>query len=152
MKNILVVGGGIAGIQASLDLADQDFNVYLVEKSPSLGGKMAQLDKTFPTLDCSSCILTPKMVDVSRHKNIKLLTYSDVTKIEKSNGTYDVTIVKHPRYVDQEKCTSCLLCIQKCPYRAPSEFNLNLNEQKAIAVPFPQAVPLIPVIDPLKQV
>jgi heterodisulfide reductase subunit A len=143
----MVVGGGIAGIQAALDLADQGIKVYLVEKRPSIGGRMAQLDKTFPTLDCASCILTPKMVAVGRHPNVTLLTYSEVKEIKGSAGNFDVTILKKPRYVDESKCTGCGLCVQKCPYKATSEFNMGLGTRKAIYFEFPQAVPLIPVID-----
>ncbi|MCL7388446.1 MAG: FAD-dependent oxidoreductase, partial [Thaumarchaeota archaeon] len=103
-KPVLVIGGGIAGIQASLDLADQGVKVYLVEKLPSIGGKMARLDKTFPTLDCASCILTPKMVSVARHPNIELLTYSEVVEVKGSAGDFHVKVLKKPRYVDEDKC------------------------------------------------
>jgi len=147
VKPVMVVGGGIAGIQAALDLADQGIKVYIVEKRPSIGGRMAQLDKTFPTLDCASCILTPKMVAVGRHPNVTLLTYSEVKEIKGSAGNFDVTILKKPRYVDESKCTGCGLCVQKCPYKATSEFNMGLGTRKAIYFEFPQAVPLIPVID-----
>ncbi|MHA2092200.1 MAG: FAD-dependent oxidoreductase [Candidatus Kariarchaeaceae archaeon] len=147
MKPALVVGGGISGIQAALDIADQGIQVYLVEKTPSIGGRMSQLDKTFPTLDCSSCILTPKMVDVSRHEKITLMTYSEIQKIEGSVGNFNVQILKKPKYVNAEICTGCQVCIEKCPSKAFSEFDLNLAKRKAIYVPFPQAVPLVPVID-----
>ncbi len=142
----LVIGGGIAGIQASLDLADQGYKVTLVEKNPSLGGKMAQLDKTFPTMDCSSCILTPKMVDVSRHENIELLTYAEVKEVDGYIGNFRVKIEKKPKYVTKD-CTACDLCTQNCPIEVPSEFNAGMGTRKAIYVPFPQAVPLIYVID-----
>ena len=115
--NVLVVGGGIAGIQAALDLADRGFNVYLVEKSPSIGGRMSQLDKTFPTMDCSICILAPKMIECLRHPNIKLLTYSEVESIEGHDGNSMVKVKKNPRYVDEEKCTGCGVCYEKCPVR-----------------------------------
>jgi len=113
----LVIGGGIAGIQAALDLADQGFKVYLVEKTPSIGGRMAQLDKTFPTMDCAACILTPKMVEVARHPNIILLTYSEVESIEGRAGNFKVKVRKKPRYIDEEKCTGCGICYEKCPVR-----------------------------------
>lgn len=147
MKPALVVGGGIAGMQSALDLADQGIKVYLVEKEPSLGGRMAQLDKTFPTLDCSSCILTPKMVDVSRHKNIELMTYSEVQEINGSKGDFDVKVLKKARFVDMEKCTGCGICIEKCPRKAPSEFDVETGDRKVVYFPFPQAIPLVPVID-----
>jgi heterodisulfide reductase subunit A2 len=143
----LVVGGGIAGIQASLDLADQGFKVYLVEKTPSIGGHMAQLDKTFPTLDCSACILTPKMVDVSRHPNIELLPYSEVEAVEGYVGNFKVKVRRKPKYVNEAKCTGCGLCAEKCPVKVTNEFDLGLGKRKAIYVPFPQAVPLKYTID-----
>jgi len=144
----LVIGGGIAGIQASLDLANMGFKVYLVEKTPSIGGHMAQLDKTFPTLDCSACILTPKMVDVARHPNIKLLAYSEVKNVEGFIGNFKVKVVKKARYVDETKCTGCGTCAEKCPVKKiPNEFDLGLGYRSAIYVPFPQAVPLIYTID-----
>jgi len=146
-KPVLVIGGGIAGIQAALDLADQGIKVYLVEKTPSIGGRMAQLDKTFPTLDCASCILTPKMVSVARHKNIELLTYSEIQEIRGSAGNFKVRVLKKPRYVDIEKCIGCGICMQKCPSKVPSEFDMGMGTRKAIYFPFPQAVPLKATID-----
>jgi heterodisulfide reductase subunit A len=146
-KPVLVVGGGIAGIQAALDLAEQGIKVYLVEKNQSIGGRMAQLDKTFPTLDCSSCILTPKMVSAAKHENIELLTYSEIKNVQGSAGDFTVKVLKKPKYVNEDLCTGCGTCVQKCPYKAPSEFNMNLGERKVIYFDFPQAVPLIPVID-----
>jgi heterodisulfide reductase subunit A len=113
----LVIGGGIAGIQAALDIADAGFKVYLVEREPSIGGHMAQLDKTFPTLDCSACILTPKMVDVARHPNIVLLTYSEVEAVKGEAGRFRVRVRKKARSVDMEKCTSCGLCAENCIIR-----------------------------------
>jgi len=143
----LVIGGGIAGIQSALDLADQGFKVYLVEKNPSIGGKMAKLDKTFPTLDCAACIMTPKMVDAGRHPNIELLTYSEVQNVNKEGDIFRVKIVRKPRYVDETKCTGCGVCAQHCPVEVPNEFDEKLGVRKAIYVPFPQAVPLIYTID-----
>jgi heterodisulfide reductase subunit A len=148
----MVIGGGVAGIQAALDLAESGFRVYLVEKSPSIGGRMAQLDKTFPTNDCSLCILAPKMVEVFRHPNIELLTYHEVTKIEGEAGNFEVTVLKKPRYVDETKCKGCGKCAMKCPAektaKIPDEFNMGLKNRGAIYIPFPQAVPPIYVIDP----
>lgn len=145
--SVLVIGGGIAGIQASLDLANRGTTVYLVEKTPSIGGRMAQLDKTFPTLDCSICILAPKMIECYRHPNIRLLTYSEVTGVSGSSGNFNVKIQKNPRYVDAEKCTGCGTCIEKCPSKAPNEFDMGLGTRKAIYMPFKQAVPLVAAID-----
>ena len=113
----LIIGGGIAGIQAALDIADAGFHVYLVEREPSVGGRMAQLDKTFPTLDCSSCILTPKMVDVGRHPNITLLTYSEVERVKREDGRFQVRVRKKARSVDEEKCTGCGDCAEHCIVR-----------------------------------
>jgi heterodisulfide reductase subunit A len=144
----LVIGGGIAGIQAALDIAEEGFKVYLVEKDPSIGGRMAQLDKTFPTLDCSACILTPKMVDAARHPNIELLTYSEVVKIDGYIGNFKVKVLRKPRYVDEEKCNGCGDCASSCPYMLyPHEFDMGLRRRGNIYIPFPQAVPLIYVID-----
>jgi len=146
----LVIGGGIAGIQAALDIADAGFKVYLVEKEPSIGGHMAQLDKTFPTLDCSACILTPKMVDVAHHPNIELLTYSEVIGVEGFVGNFKVKVRKKPRYVDVDKCTGCNLCAEACRLRGriPSEFDAGMGKRSAIYIPFPQAVPLKATVDP----
>jgi len=146
-KSVLVIGGGIAGIQASLDLANAGFKVHLIEKSPSIGGRMAQLDKTFPTLDCSACILTPKMAEAGRHPNIELLTYAEVENVNGFVGNYDVTIRKKPRYIDEEKCTGCGECENACPISMPSEFDLGLKMRKAVYRPFPQAVPNVFTID-----
>jgi heterodisulfide reductase subunit A-like polyferredoxin len=145
--NVLVVGGGIAGIQASLDLADRGFNVYLVEKTPSIGGRMAQLDKTFPTMDCSICILAPKMIDVDRRQNIRLLTFSEVKEVRGEPGKFTVKILRKPRFVDEEKCTGCGDCTEACPVALPNEFDMALGTRKAIYRPFPQAVPKVFVID-----
>jgi len=143
----LVIGAGIAGVQAALDLADQDFTVYVVEKNPSIGGRMSQLDKTFPTLDCAACIMTPKMVDAGRHPNIKLLTYSEVKEVQREGRNFRVKIVKKPRYVDEKKCTGCGACAQLCPVEIPNDFDERMGVRNAIYVPFPQAVPLIYTID-----
>ncbi len=144
---VLVVGGGIAGIQAALDVAEQGVHVYLVERYPSIGGHMAMLDKTFPTLDCSICILAPKMVDVARHPNITLLTYSEVTGVKRAGKGFEVKVLKKARYVDPERCTGCGICSEKCPVEVPDEFNQGLGPRKAIYIPFPQAVPKVALID-----
>ncbi len=146
-KPVLVIGGGIAGIQTAVDLAEQGIKTYIVEKTPSIGGKMAQLDKTFPTLDCASCILTPKMVAVAKNKNVELLTYAEVQSVSGSAGDFTVKVLKKPRYVRIEKCLGCGECITKCPMPVPSEFNLGMSKRKAIYWPFPQAVPLFSTID-----
>jgi heterodisulfide reductase subunit A len=143
----LVVGGGIAGIQAALKIADAGYKVYLVEREPSIGGHMAQLDKTFPTLDCSSCILTPKMTLVGSHPNIELMAYSEVDEVSGYIGNFKVKIRKKASYVDEEKCNGCGICQEKCPWKADSEFDAGMGKRKAIYTPFAQAVPNIPVID-----
>jgi heterodisulfide reductase subunit A len=146
----LIIGGGIAGIQAALDIASAGFPVYLVEREPSVGGRMAQLDKTFPTLDCSACILTPKMVDVARHPNVELLTYSEVVDVAGTAGDFRATVKKKPRYVNVDLCTGCGLCAEACRMRGrvPSEFNAGVGKRAPAYVPFPQAVPLKYTIDP----
>jgi heterodisulfide reductase subunit A len=146
----LIIGAGIAGIQAALDIADAGYGVYLVEREPSVGGRMAQLDKTFPTLDCSSCILTPKMVDVGHHPLIDLMTYSEVVAVEGEAGAFRVTVKRKPRYVDEDKCRGCGLCAEACRMhgRIVDTFNQGLGKRAPIYVPFPQAVPLIYTIDP----
>ncbi|MBI4302517.1 MAG: CoB--CoM heterodisulfide reductase iron-sulfur subunit A family protein [Chloroflexi bacterium] len=146
-KKALVIGGGISGIQAALDMANAGYPVILVEREPTIGGRMAQLDKTFPTLDCSSCILTPKMVEVAQHPNITLLTYAEVKSVRGFVGNFEVEILQRARKVDASKCTSCGICWQKCPEKIPAEFNLGLGPRAAIYTPFPQAVPNIPSID-----
>ncbi|MFH1227522.1 MAG: CoB--CoM heterodisulfide reductase iron-sulfur subunit A family protein [Planctomycetota bacterium] len=147
-KKALVIGGGVAGIQAALDIAEGGNPVILVEKDPSIGGHMAQLSETFPTLDCSQCILTPKMVDVARHKNIKLYTWSEVIDVKGYIGNFEVTIRKNPRYVKEGVCTGCGACYLKCPQKKiPGKFDAGLGNRTAIYVPSPQAVPNIPVID-----
>jgi heterodisulfide reductase subunit A len=148
-QKAMVIGAGIAGIQAALDLAEEGFKVYLVEKQPSIGGRMAQLDKTFPTLDCSGCILTPKMMEAANHPNIELMTYSEVTSVEGSIGNYSVKVNKKARYVDMDKCTGCGDCMNACRLkdRVTSEFDEGIGKRSAIYLPFPQAVPLKCVID-----
>jgi len=146
-KRALVIGGGIAGIQSALDIAQGGYEVILVEKGPSIGGHMAQLDETFPTLDCSQCILTPRMVEVAQNPRIKLYTYSEVEAIDGYIGNFKATIRKKARGVDIKKCTGCGLCQQKCPTKVKSEFDAGMGIRKAIYVPFPQAVPNKPVID-----
>jgi heterodisulfide reductase subunit A-like polyferredoxin len=138
----LIIGAGIAGMQAALDIADKGFKVHLVEKDPSIGGHMSQLDKTFPTLDCSACIITPKMVDTANHPNINLLTYSEILNIEGKAGHFRVKVRRKPRYVDVTKCTACADCVAQCPVTLPNEFDMGLGMRKAIYIPFPQAVPL----------
>lgn len=145
-REALVIGGGVAGIQAALDLADTGYKVYLVEKSPSIGGKMAQLDKTFPTMDCSICILAPKMSDVGRHPNIELLTNSEVVEISGYIGNFKVKVQKKPRYVTKE-CTACGDCVDVCPVEVSNEFDVGLTWRKAIYTPFAQAVPALYLID-----
>ena len=146
---VAVIGGGIAGIQTSLDLTELGFKVYLIEKTPSIGGRMAQLDKTFPTNDCSLCILAPKMVEVFRNPNIELMTYHEVKKVEGKPGDFTVTVLKKPRYIDETKCKGCGDCAAKCPkIEVPNLFDMNLGKRKSIYIPFPQAVPPIYLIDP----
>jgi len=143
----LVVGGGIAGMNAALDLAEMGFKVYLLEKGESIGGHMAQLDKTFPTLDCSICIEGPKMVDVGRHPNIEIIAYADLLSVTGFVGNFKVKIRKNPRYVIAENCTGCGECKEVCPLEYPNEWDMNLGVRKAISVPFDQAVPLVYTID-----
>jgi heterodisulfide reductase subunit A len=140
-RRALVIGGGISGLQAAMDIADHGYEVILVEKNPSIGGKMIQLSETFPTLDCSQCILTPKMVEVSRHPRIKLLTYHEVDSISGFVGNFKVRIRKKPRYVDETLCNLCNECEKVCPQVVPDEFNMGLSFRKAIYMPFPQAIP-----------
>ena len=146
-RDVLVIGGGIAGIISSLELADKGYQVYLTEKSPSIGGHMAQLSKTFPTMDCSQCILTPKMVSASQHPNIKIISMAELAAVEGTPGNYKVIIKEHPRFVDEIKCTACGECEIKCPIEVSSEFEAGLLQRKAIYRPFQQAVPKTYVID-----
>ncbi len=145
--DVMVVGGGIAGIQAALELANTGRKVYLVEKNSTIGGHMAQFDKTFPTLDCSACILTPKMDSVLQHKNIQLMTFCEVSEVKGFVGNFDITVRQKARYVDHDKCNACLACTEKCPGKSVSEWDEGLVKRKAIYIPFPQAVPQKPVID-----
>ena len=148
-KRALVIGGGIAGIQTALDIADAGFPVDIVETKPTIGGKMAQLDKTFPTLDCAACILTPKMVDVAQNENIRIFSYSEVTDVKGFVGNFDVTIKRRARYVKEDVCTGCGACTEKCPQKKiPNEFNLGMDDRRAIYIPFAQAVPKVATIDP----
>lgn len=147
-ESALVIGGGIAGIYSALELADKGYAVYMVERDTSIGGHMAQLSKTFPTFDCSACISTPKMVAVSQHPNIKIITNAEPVEINGSPGNYEVKIRIKPRYVDLEKCTACGECTQKCPVKKPSSFEENLAQEKAIYIPFKQAIPNAYTIDP----
>jgi heterodisulfide reductase subunit A len=149
--NVLVVGGGIAGIHASLSLANAGKHVTLVEREPTIGGHMAMFDKTFPTLDCAACILTPKMSAVKSHPNITLWTYSEVEKVDGFVGNFKVTVKRKPRYINEQLCIGCLECIEACVYkegRFPDEFNLGLSKRKPVYIPFSQATPQIVLIDP----
>jgi len=143
----LVIGGGISGIQASLEIADANQKVYLLEKSGTIGGHMAMFDKTFPTLDCAACILTPKMVEVGQHQNIELMTYCEVIGVSGEPGNYKVRILKKSKRVDPATCIGCGTCSAKCPSKAPSEFDAEVSMRKAIYIPFPQAVPNKYLID-----
>jgi heterodisulfide reductase subunit A len=146
--NTLIIGGGIAGIQATLELADAGYHVYLVEREPSIGGHMAQFDKTFPTLDCSACILTPKMSDVGLHENVTLLTWAELEELSGSVGNFHAKIRKRAKYLDEELCTGCGICIEKCPRKVVDDvFEAGMGNRKAIYTPFAQAVPKYPVID-----
>ena len=148
-KRALVIGGGIAGIQTALDIADAGFEVDIVEKKPTIGGKMTQIDKTFPTLDCAACILTPKMVDAAQNERIRIYSYSEVEAVKGFVGNFHVTIRKKARYVKEDVCTGCGLCTEKCPQKkVPNEFNLGLDNRRAIYIPFAQAVPKVATIDP----
>jgi heterodisulfide reductase subunit A len=148
---VLVVGGGIAGVHAALTLANAGKKVYMVERKPSIGGHMAMFDKTFPTLDCAACILTPKMSSVKAHKNITLWSNAEVTKVDGYVGNFKAQVTRWPRFIDEDLCSGCLECIEACVYKEgkfPDEFNMGLSKRKPIYIPFPQAVPQVPVIDP----
>ena len=146
--DVLVVGGGISGIQASLDLAESGFRVYLVDKSPAIGGKMSQLDKTFPSNDCSMCIESPKFIECSRHPNVEILSNTEIVRVEGEAGSFQVTLNRKPRYVIEDKCTGCTTCVEYCPAQVPDPYNQNLSLTKAVHIHFSQAVPLITYIDP----
>ena len=148
-KRALVIGGGIAGIQTALDIAEAGFEVDIVEKKPTIGGKMTQIDKTFPTLDCAACILTPKMVECAQNEKIRIYSYSEVESVTGFVGNFSVKIKKKARYVDETKCTGCGLCTEKCPQKkVPNEFNLGMDNRRAVYIPFAQAVPKVATIDP----
>ncbi len=146
-KTAMVIGGGVAGIQTALDLGDMGFKTYLVERNPTIGGRMGQLDKTFPTLDCSMCILAPKMVDAGKHENIELLAYSEVKDVDGYIGNFKVTVERKPRYVNEDTCTGCGVCQEVCPIEIPNYFDEGTGMVKAAYIPFPQAVPLVATID-----
>src|SRR4030067_649223 len=141
--NVLILGGGIAGISAALELANAGHHVYLVEKEPSIGGHMAQWAKTLPPLDCAACILTPRMVEVGQHPNITMLTYSEVEAVEGYLGNFKITVRKKARFINEELCTGCAICEEKCPKKVLDEvFNVGMQNRKAVYKPFPQAVPM----------
>ena len=146
-RRALIIGGGISGIQAAIDVGMAGYEAVIVEREPTIGGRMAQFDKTFPTLDCAACILTPKMVSVAQDKNVTIHTYAEVEEVSGYVGNFDVKIRLRARSVDADKCTGCGTCWQKCPTKVPSEFDQQLGLRKAIYISFPQAVPRIPVID-----
>ncbi|MBS4026960.1 MAG: CoB--CoM heterodisulfide reductase iron-sulfur subunit A family protein [Clostridia bacterium] len=145
--DVMIVGGGISGIQAALDLATAGFKVYLVDKAPTIGGRMAQLDKTFPTNDCSMCIESPKFIECKRHPNIEIMTFTEVDSVKGEAGAFKVSLIKKPRYVDESKCTGCNLCVEYCPAEYPDQFNQKMSHNKAIHIYFDQAVPLVTYID-----
>jgi heterodisulfide reductase subunit A2 len=144
---VMIVGGGISGIQAALDLGTAGFKVYFIEKSPTVGGKMAHLDKTFPTNDCSMCIESPKFVECNRHPNIEIISYAEVESVKGEAGNFTVSVVKKARYVDEKKCTGCTTCVEYCPAQYPDEFNQEISKNKSIHIYFAQAIPLKPYID-----
>jgi heterodisulfide reductase subunit A len=144
---VMVIGGGIAGMQSSLDLADSGFKVYLLDNSSTIGGAMSQLDKTFPTNDCAMCIMAPKLVETGRHHNIELITNSDITKVEGEAGHFRIFVTKRARKVDETKCTGCGICTHRCLVEVPDEYNRGLKNRKAIHIKYPQAVPPVHTID-----
>ncbi|MBR3805022.1 MAG: CoB--CoM heterodisulfide reductase iron-sulfur subunit A family protein [Clostridia bacterium] len=149
VKRALVIGGGIAGIQSALDIAEAGYEVDIVESAPTIGGNMAKLDKTFPTLDCAACILTPKMVDCAQNENIDIMTFSEIESVKGFVGNFKVQIRRKARFVDEKKCTGCGVCMQKCPSKkGKNEFNMGLNNRPAIYIPFAQAIPNVAIIDP----
>lgn len=145
---VMVVGGGVSGIQSALDLAESGYYVYLIEKTAGIGGKMAQLDKTFPTNDCASCLILPKLVQCGRHMNIELITLAQVEKVEGSAGHFNIQVKKKPRYIDTDKCIACGICAEKCPINVEDEFNFGINNKKAVYIKYSQSVPLKYAIDP----
>lgn len=147
-REVLIIGGGIAGMQAALDLGDMGIQVHLLEKNPSIGGKMAMLDKTFPTNDCAICIQSPKLVEVGRHSNINVLAYSELIGFSGQVGDFRALVHRKARYVDAARCTACGACAEKCPTRVPNEFNFGLNDRKAIYKDYPQGIPSVYNIDP----
>ncbi len=147
LGDVMIVGGGISGIQAALDLATSGFRVYLVDRAPTIGGKMAQLDKTFPTNDCSMCIESPKFIECDRHPNIEILTYTEVNQVDGEAGNFTVSLTKKARYIIESKCTGCTTCVEYCPVEVPDPFNQDLSGNKAVHIYFSQAVPLVPYID-----
>ncbi|MFQ6042028.1 MAG: NAD(P)-binding protein, partial [Candidatus Poribacteria bacterium] len=148
--SVLVVGGGIAGMQASMDLADSGFKVYLADKKPAIGGHMAQLDKTFPTNDCAMCIISPRLIDMSENDNVELITCAQLEKLEGEPGNFTAHFRQFPRYVDEEKCNNCGKCLEVCTVDVKDEFNLGVGDRKAIYRLFPQAVPATVAIDKLQ--
>ena len=140
--SVMVVGGGIAGMQAALDVADSGYYVYLVESSTSIGGIMSQLDKTFPTNDCAMWIVSPKLVEVGRHINIEILTLSEISNVSGEEGNFDVKVTQYPRYIDMDKCIACGICAEKCPKKVTDEYDAGLVKRKAAYVKYAQAVPL----------
>jgi heterodisulfide reductase subunit A len=147
LPDVMVVVAGIAGIQAALDIAKSGHKVHLIEKSPSIGGHMAQFDKTFPTLDCASCIFTPLLSEVGRNDNIELMTYSEVEEVEGYIGNFTIKVRKKARYVNADKCTGCGTCVEKCPFKVVSAFDEGMKERKVVYIPFAQAVPNVATID-----
>ena len=145
--DVMVLGGGISGIQAALDLATAGYKVFLVDRAPTIGGKMAQLDKTFPTNDCSMCIESPKFIECDRHPNIEIVTYTEVDAVEGEAGDFEISLTRKPRYVKEDICTGCTTCVEYCPVNVPDPFNQDLSSNKAIHIYFSQAVPLVPYID-----
>jgi heterodisulfide reductase subunit A len=145
---VMVVGAGVSGIQAALDVANSGFKVYLIDKGPAIGGKMSQLDKTFPTNDCSMCILSPKFIECATNPNISIITDAQIDSIDGEAGNFKVTLLQEPRYVDIEKCTGCGTCAEYCPVNILDAYNENLASIKCIHVSFPQAVPAVSIVDP----
>ena len=145
---VMVVGGGIAGIQAALDLANSGFLVYLIERSSAIGGKMGQLDKTFPTNDCSMCMLAPKMSECDRHPNIQILASTELQELEGEPGRFTATVIQRPRYVDPDKCTACATCSAYCPVVIKDQYNECLSSTKALHIDYPQAIPAAFHVDP----